>query len=83
MRVRTLPLHDLLSSTTSADVVEQDLYFSIKTKNLKMVRLVSCALMISSAAAFVPSATQSTSSALNAKPAEKEIGVLPPMGFFE
>ena len=38
----------------------------------------------SSASAFAPAKIGNVaSSALNAKPVEKEIGVLPPVGFFE
>jgi len=48
-----------------------------------MVRLLPFALTLASASAFAPSSTQSKSSSLNAKPVNKEIGVLPPIGFFD
>eukprot|EP00566_Odontella_aurita_P030744 CAMPEP_0113571414 /NCGR_PEP_ID=MMETSP0015_2-20120614/25538_1 /TAXON_ID=2838 /ORGANISM="Odontella" /LENGTH=67 /DNA_ID=CAMNT_0000474357 /DNA_START=105 /DNA_END=305 /DNA_ORIENTATION=+ /assembly_acc=CAM_ASM_000160 len=52
-----------------------------------MTRLLSaavCAAMAGSAAAFAPVATQQVSTtALEAKPVNKELGVLPPVGFFD
>mmetsp|Transcript_86556 Transcript_86556/g.249941 ORF Transcript_86556/g.249941 Transcript_86556/m.249941 type:complete len:205 (+) Transcript_86556:73-687(+) len=48
-----------------------------------MVRLITCALALASASAFAPSTTQTKSTALNAKPVNKEIGALPPLGFFD
>lgn len=48
-----------------------------------MVRFVALALAVASASAFVPASTQVKESALNVIPPEREIGVLPPVGFFE
>jgi hypothetical protein len=48
-----------------------------------MVRLITLSIAFASASAFAPSTLQTKGSALTAKPVEKEIGVLPPIGFFE
>ena len=45
---------------------------------------VLCLLgLVSAASAFAPASQYSQSSALSAVPPEKEVGVLPPVGFFE
>jgi hypothetical protein len=48
-----------------------------------MARFLLGALMLASASAFAPASVQSKSSALTAIAPQKEIGVLPPIGFFE
>eukprot|EP00568_Trieres_chinensis_P007464 CAMPEP_0183291684 /NCGR_PEP_ID=MMETSP0160_2-20130417/1013_1 /TAXON_ID=2839 ORGANISM="Odontella Sinensis, Strain Grunow 1884" /NCGR_SAMPLE_ID=MMETSP0160_2 /ASSEMBLY_ACC=CAM_ASM_000250 /LENGTH=208 /DNA_ID=CAMNT_0025452519 /DNA_START=160 /DNA_END=786 /DNA_ORIENTATION=- len=49
----------------------------------RLTAVAACA-MVASAAAFAPSMERaSAASALNAKAVDKEIGVLPPMGFFD
>lgn len=51
----------------------------------KMARFTSALLasLVASAAAFAPSTSGPKSTSLNAIPVDKEVGVLPPMGFFE
>jgi hypothetical protein len=48
-----------------------------------MARFLLSALLLGSASAFAPAASKGKTSALNAVAAEKQIGVLPPLGFFE
>lgn len=48
-----------------------------------MARFLLSALLLGSASAFAPTANQGKTSALNVVAAEKEVGVLPPIGFFE
>jgi hypothetical protein len=48
-----------------------------------MARFLLSALLLGSASAFTPAASQGKTSALNVVATEKEIGVLPPIGFFE
>jgi hypothetical protein len=39
--------------------------------------------MLASASAFAPASSQTKSTALTAKAVKKEVGVLPPLGYFE
>jgi hypothetical protein len=48
-----------------------------------MVRSITLALAFASASAFAPSPSHPKSTAIHVKPVNKEIGVLPPLGFFE
>jgi hypothetical protein len=48
-----------------------------------MMRLLSLAVLLSAASAFVGQTAAPKSSAVSAIAPEKEVGVLPPIGFFE
>ena len=65
----------------TALVIKYGIYCYNRIEN--MVRALVLALALASASAFAPVATNNQGSALSAKPIEKEIGVLPPIGYFE
>ena len=75
---------DPLTSLTVEAVGSRFLSSTISNISLSTMKIIALVSLIASASAFAPAVSNvKSTSALSAIPVKDEIGVLPPIGFFE